>query len=66
MHDRSYLTVAAFAVAPVCDRRLSRLTEPRYRSKWPYNENLSTPQSWGVPALGRLPWRFRRVGLNMS
>ncbi len=77
MTDRSYLTVTAFAVAPVCDRRLSRLTEPRYRSKWPYNENLSAPpfdrlrvvsvvepQSWGCLVTGRPPWRFRQVGLN--
>src|SRR2546426_5221294 len=30
--------------------------------KWPYNENLSRPQSCLV--LGRPPRRFRRAGLN--
>ncbi len=29
--------------------------------KWPYNENLSPPQSWGCLVIGRPPWRLRRV-----
>ncbi len=34
--------------------------------KWPYNENLFTPQSWGRLVLGRPPWRFRQVGLKQE
>jgi hypothetical protein len=34
--------------------------------EWPYNENVSAPQSWGDLILGRPPWGFRRVGVNKS
>jgi len=34
--------------------------------EWLYNASFSAPPSWGCLILGRPPWGFRRVGLNMS